>query len=500
MSELYSPETTQQIQGVPSRMPVRRHWRIAALLLIIVALSGGLVLLQARSTAKPHKHTLAIDLLAPWPAPSVIRSRSGVLLQSNDGRHRLAWVDASGTVHAMTEGVPAFSPLLGVNALAGPMLAADMDLDGVDDLVFATRDHRLVAYGGKSGTRLAMADWFAEYYHMSPVACRSSDGRIRVFGHSTGGKFGLYRQADLVVAGSERYYDGRSLGAPVSVDVNGDGADDALAGTEKGEVVWMDFESGELNVVPVAAIARAQTPAFEDWQPRFRAPLSAFDFSGDGTADWVLVNGGGDVLVFDPVASEVWAHWSSKALDASPSGLPPGPLLADLNADGTPEIIVAHTDGKIYAFQTPQKAHGELSTLWISASTGPMEFAPALADLNGDATPELIAVRAAGDLQVLDGASAEELYRAPLGLKGPPLIVDLDSDGLLEITAASERSWVVLKTNARTNGEASWSQWRGSESRLGVYESTRVVAAIPWWQVGVLLAMVLGAVGLWAKS
>jgi hypothetical protein len=500
MSDLYSPETTQQIAGVPPKRPVRRLQRVAALLLLIIALSGGVFLLRARPHVEAERQMLAIDLLPPWPAPSVVGPRSGVVLRAGEGKARLAWADAAGTVYAMTNGEPAFPPLLGVNALAGPMLAVDMNSDGTEDLIFATRDHRLVAYSGTAGTRLAMADWFAEHYYMSPVACHTSDGQLLVFGHSVGGKFGLYRSRDLEVAVSEQYYDGRSLGAPVSVDVNSDGAADALAGTERGEVLWMDHQTGTLRAISVAQIARSQIPALASWQPRFRAPLSAFDYSGDGTADWVVVDGVGTIVVFDPTAREIRAWWTSGAGEARPSRLPPGPLVADLNLDGTPEIIVAHTDGTIYAFLTPRKVHGELKTLWTSETSGPLEFAPALADLNGDAIPELITVRAAGDLQVLDGATAEELYRAPLGVRGPPLLDDLDGDGLLEITAATERSWVVLKTNARVRGEAVWSQWRRNGSRLGVYDTPPLNAAIPWWQVGLLLAVVLGACGLWVKS
>ncbi|MBW2456816.1 MAG: VCBS repeat-containing protein [Deltaproteobacteria bacterium] len=127
-----------------------------------------------------------------------------------------------------------------------------------------------------------------------------------------------------------------------------------------------------------------------------------------------------------------------------PSGVP-APAIANLLGDAAPEIVVSLNDGLVYAFSPT----GE--RLWrYDVSNGiPKVFSsePVLADLNADGRPEVIfgtyaLTKDAGKLVILDntGVLLHEL-RLPdqgdngngIGVPAAPTVGDLDGDGQLEI-------------------------------------------------------------------
>ncbi len=127
-----------------------------------------------------------------------------------------------------------------------------------------------------------------------------------------------------------------------------------------------------------------------------------------------------------------------------PSGVP-APAIANLLGDPAPEIVVSLNDGLVYAFSPT----GE--RLWrYDVSHGiPKVFSsePVLADLNADGRPEVIfgtyaLTKDAGKLVILDntGALLHEI-RLPdqgdngngIGVPAAPTVGDLDGDGQLEI-------------------------------------------------------------------
>lgn len=122
-------------------------------------------------------------------------------------------------------------------------------------------------------------------------------------------------------------------------------------------------------------------------------------------------------------------------------------VIADLNGDGTPDVTTG-------AFT--MTGRGEI--LWGSAD-GEHGFA-AVADLDGSGTPEVITTRS-GEVRVVDGATGTVLVGAGGtwfdilaipggGHGGAPTIADFDGDGLPEISAAGRGNYTVYDPDCLT--------------------------------------------------
>lgn len=484
-------DETQRIKGVP-KLHARRR-RVYALVLLGLSI---LLLPGAFRASRPHTFTPAFSprLAHSWPAPAGIRPQTGVVLRSTAG-NRLVWADLQGDLHAESKAGPAFPPLLGVRATPAPFLACDINSDGTEDVVFATQERQLLAIDGLKGTRLAASDWFAEPIYGPPVLCRSKDGAAQIVVHSTAGKVARFDLATLRVSGNEMYHAGRTRGSAAAHDVNGDGSEDILLGDEQGRLVCIDSRTGGTQVIQPAAVSDLWTETADSASP-VRSSVCAWDYTGDGRAERVYVTLTGLIGMCD-ADGRMLALGHVAAVDSSVVARSPSPLLADLDGDFQPEIIVAHPDGSIYAFQAPHRLPGRLSILWQAKTGETMQNEVALADFTGDGVCDVAAVTHSGVLIMLNGRDGTEEGRWALNATGSPLIEDLNNDGWMDMALPTDSSWAILETGCPPNS-GTWPTWRGDAERQGLRETPRSWPAEWWWSAVALFS--LSALILWARS
>jgi hypothetical protein len=164
-----------------------------------------------------------------------------------------------------------------------------------------------------------------------------------------------------------------------------------------------------------------------------------------------------------------------------PSGVPAAAVI-DLQGDAHPEIIVSLNDGRMYAFD----AQGQ--EIWHFDYTfgHPQMYSsePIIADLNQDGSPEVIFstfgdpdTTDSGHLVVL-GADGSPLHDVPLpdpgnngngnGAPAAPAVGDLDGDGQLEVFVQTfDHAMDVFTVPGSAENCAMWATARGGPLRMG---------------------------------
>ena len=124
----------------------------------------------------------------------------------------------------------------------------------------------------------------------------------------------------------------------------------------------------------------------------------------------------------------------------------PSPALADMDGDGSLDIVQASTNGGLYVF----KGNGAIAytpslvpwsnVRYSTLTSGASECSPVVADINGDGHPDILIGEENGQLTALSGADATVLPGFPIQLsaevKGSPAVCDCDGDGKTEIVVA----------------------------------------------------------------
>ncbi len=142
-------------------------------------------------------------------------------------------------------------------------------------------------------------------------------------------------------------------------------------------------------------------------------------------------------------------------------GFHSSPALADVDGDGSVEVVVVDAGGRVVILygSNPPGLDGNNFTstyktvVWVNAS---MYSSPALADVDGDGVLEVIVGCRDGFIRVVDPASGVIQYEVPLGINiaSSPVVADFDpADNTLDIVVAAAN--VTARIEAKT-GRVVW--------------------------------------------
>ncbi|HET9315695.1 MAG TPA: FG-GAP-like repeat-containing protein, partial [Vicinamibacteria bacterium] len=129
-------------------------------------------------------------------------------------------------------------------------------------------------------------------------------------------------------------------------------------------------------------------------------------------------------------------------------------LVADLDMDGTPEVV---------AGSTAYRANG---SIYWRVTTIPDGF-NAIGNFDADPFPEIVVV-AAGQVRLLEHTGAVKWGPVPIpggGSGGPPTVADFDGDGQPEIGVAGSTRYAVFETNGSVKWQSTTQD--GSSNRTG---------------------------------
>ena len=333
------------------------------------------VLIAVSGTLGDHRWAgVTAGVVATRPVLQVAKAGPPLVIAASQDRGVRAYDAASGA--------PRWTFDAGAPVIAGPALA-DLDGDGLADVVIATSDGRLAAISGRGDRRLWERDPGGLVEALPLLADVDGDG-----------------VADALVGTSEKTVaalsgrDGHVLWtAPVSAPVNG-----ALAQADIG---------GVPAVVATTADGRVHALAAATGHALWSAPVGAggfacgavvADLDGDGAAD-VLVGGADGVVraLAGRTGRQLWSWRAGGAVRAGPA------LRA--RADGPPDVVVGTADGWVQALS------GRDGALRWTRKMGEGTLAaeaPLCADLDGDGVADVLCA-CGGELVALEGETGRPL-------------------------------------------------------------------------------------------
>ena len=308
----------------------------------------------------------------------------------------------------------------------GRLQAADLDGDGVDELLFEA--------GGGVGyaTGDGVAAWRVPGARLLAAGDGDGDGRPEFF---------LWRDAEVSAwdAGADQPLWQLALDEVPSDAQFSTSSEAALLLTGAEQIYVVDAISGELKEQKRLEVIASLPPA-------------AGDLDGDGQVEWVFATAGGQIAI------------GSHVVELGDSLAAP-PVLGDLDGDGLLEVILLARGGTIHALRADGLRHADFPVAFPRfAEVGDLVFEPVLCDVDADGKQEIFIAGHSGIFGVDD--DGRPLSGFPLLMTAPPtaspVVLDLDGAGSLALAAldgTAVYAWDLLKVAAQyAGGPAHWPQ------------------------------------------
>jgi hypothetical protein len=406
----------------------------------------------------PTAGTLVPLLTLAGPDGEVLIQSGGQIVQHlQPGRYTLTVSARSGMgayrlTSEFVQASPPFDPV-GVGENPGAVAVADLNGDGIPDLVVANRgrfhfygDTVSVLLGNGDGTFQPRQIYTGEYYPTSvAVADLNGDGvpdLVVANGHDNavsvllGNGDGTFQRPQTFRTG---YYHTFSVAV---ADLNGDGKPDLVVGAGGTVSVLLGNGDGTFHLLPYFGVGAA------DAETR----VAVADLNGDGIPDLVTATSGqhypGDTVsvllgngdgTFQDQDGALLPHQRYAVGD-----YPTSVAVADVTGDGIPDIVTTGR-GRAGSVGTVSVLPGNGDGTFRDQQTFPVGSAPsavAVADMNGDGIPDIIAAN--GDSNTVSvllgngGGTFRPQQSFPVGAKpSAAAVADLDGDGKPDLVVAN---------------------------------------------------------------
>ena len=356
-----------------------------------------------------------------------------------------------------------------------PVVLADLNSNGLQDVLIVSQDSRLRAFdganngaeiwlspilGGGISTPPAVADLNGD--GLKDVVICAQDGQIHIgYGDVVEMNWQVEKRPHII----------RSV--PTIADLDGNGIFEAFVGTEDGKVLIINGKTG--RVVTVFDLSEEVSKATGDYvaQHSVRTPLAFADINGNGILDFVVGATSGNYLAIEGnTLARIWHD--SLPHEISQAG-PLAPAFGHLNTDEIPDaILISAKAVKVIPGSAEQV--NRKRTLWSYQLDGMDTFStdPTVVDLDKDGKDDVILGTDGGQVLVLDGETGKAMSmtdRSGIAIHSPIVVADVTGDGFQDLLFMDNDAGIYrIKSNAPAREPVVWGQVYANEQHTGMFQ------------------------------
>lgn len=347
-------------------------------------------------------------------------------------------------------------PVTTGNQVRSSAAIADLENDGDIELVFGSKDQNLYILNGDGSIQLTYSATGFIFATPALVDMDNNGDLEIIFGTTIlngpviGGMVYAIHHDGTDVDGYPIDIGEIIMAAPAVGDIDIDGIIDVVVGTWDNNVFAVSAADSIKSGFPYATAGRINI-----------APVLA-NLSGDAKLEIAVGSDDGKLYLIG---------YDGGLLNqvTTTSFIRGGIALHDVDNNGYPELFWGGYDSKLHAYDL--SAGTELSGWPINVGQT-IASAPAIADLNNDGSVEIICAHTGGRVLAynLDGSVVDNFPVAVTGsIESSPSIQDIDGDGDYEILIGTVNSVAVIDYKETKGTENTWRIFRGSLRRTGYY-------------------------------
>ncbi len=305
---------------------------------------------------------------------------------------------------------------LGTQIIAEPA-SGDIDNDGVPEVIIGTRDGHVIAYtetGEKkwsfkaSGTADEVEAMFLEAGAENSIDSKpflydiNKDGKQEVI---VGTQSGVVYALDCKGKHLWSFKAGDAVkGSAKALDADGDGKEEIVFGSSDGNAYVLDMRGKPKKKISVGSSIES-TPA------KFKGLM-------------IICTSKGEIIAYNKEYEKEWVYKTKGRITAEPNVL--------IMKNREEKIVVGSTDNNLYCINED----GTLN--WLFETKGAIYSKAEITDINNDREKEIIFGSCDNNLYVLDEEGKRIWsYETDFWIIGTPLVMDINDDGRKEIIIGS---------------------------------------------------------------
>ena len=391
-----------------------------------------------------------LDGRFPWDCTVGSKSSPIVYDYNNDGELDIAYLDSFGSSYLIGndgELLSEFDPL-NTESIMRSSAMGDIDGDGDPDFVFASRSGRVYAMRTNGSTIFSYSA--STSFLFTPVlADIDGNGSLETIVGGLDGKIYVIKSDGSLLPGFPYDLGFTFQSELAAADLNNDGSYEIIAGTV----------NGDLYVLKNGGLVQSGFPV-NVGSPITGAPTvleSSCIAFGTSTQLYLLTATGNTVF--------------AKPIAASMAG---SPALADLDRNGSIDIIFVTLSGMLYAVD---QIGADLPGYPVSVGVN-FNCPPLVADLDNDGQYEILLHSYVNSVYIykrngtlLDGYPFITSYNGAT----PASLVDFDDDGYFKLVAGYSTGVLMVNIRRPASTRTPWVTYRGELKRQGSFAATGYV-------------------------